>query len=81
MLILETLDNLIFIFSEKTLVSLEIIRESEIIRSIKGWNTGKSNLASNLCEASNKTIEGVINSSIFEFFSMKLFCFEKYLRH
>jgi hypothetical protein len=81
MLILEEFDNLVFLLSDEGLMPLEIVRESEIVGRAERWDTREGDLTRDLGQASDETIEGVIDTSVGELRVMRLLRFEKYLRH
>jgi hypothetical protein len=81
MLVLEEFDNLVFLLSDEGLMTLEIVRESEIVGRAERWDTREGDLTRDLGQASDETIEGVIDTSVGELRVMRLLRFEKYLRH
>jgi hypothetical protein len=81
MLVLEEFDDLIFLLSDKGLMPLEIVRETEIVGCTERWDTREGDLTCDLSQASDETIEGVIDTSVGELRIMRLLRFEKYLRH
>jgi hypothetical protein len=81
MLVLEEFDNLIFLLSDERLMPLEIVRETEIVGGAERWYTREGDLTGDLGQASDETIESVIDTIMERFLPMELLCLEKYLWH
>ena len=56
MLVLEALDHLIHLLTESSMMPLEIVRESEIVRCSERWDTGECDLTSRLGQTRDETI-------------------------